>query len=306
MESFGTRSLVVPLGEIRTSRWESTKGGGRMPKEYSRSYLREFNIEVADAELNEFANASAVRFHNMHLMAVTLPRMKFRWPRNLKSIECASIMLAQPGGIEISGPDTVYRYAPNFYYVPPGSNTLEITTLSSKNTVFVITGNISLLSDMSIRSPILAPGSWIDQTQLEPLLVFVRSLLSLPKPPDPRVPALRAATREVIRSIFSLPLVACPEQGSLYARSMEMIATNYACAELTTARLAEELSVSPRTLQKAFRERGISCNAAIREVRAQVAAGLLEERGSKTLEQIAAQVGFGSVTTMRRALREFC
>lgn len=88
------------------------------------------------------------------------------------------------------------------------------------------------------------------------------------------------------------------------ARAQTFIAGNYANPNLTTAAVATATGISSRHLQRVFALAGASVAGELRRTRTRWAATWLEDSGgTRTLSDVAALAGFGTVSRMRRAFR---
>lgn len=92
---------------------------------------------------------------------------------------------------------------------------------------------------------------------------------------------------------------------SLYRRALSLIAAKRVELSLTPASLALELAVSPRHLQRAFRDQGTTPSAEIRRLRVELAVKLLTQPryGVLAVADVAQLTGFATVDDLRRALR---
>lgn len=94
--------------------------------------------------------------------------------------------------------------------------------------------------------------------------------------------------------------------GGLRDRALAAIAQLHVDPSFGPADVAREASVSLRRLQEAFAEAGTTVAGEIRRQRAQSAIGLLSSPrfDALSVDEIAAQVGFGSTLSLRRALTD--
>jgi transcriptional regulator GlxA family with amidase domain len=110
------------------------------------------------------------------------------------------------------------------------------------------------------------------------------------------------ATRPGGQSQFSAPLAAqSAERGPL--RAVQEWVLGDPARDCTVETLAARACMSPRNFSRAFRaETGLTPAAWVETVRVERARQLLEAAGTST-EAIAAECGFGTVETLRRAFR---
>ncbi|MCI1222798.1 MAG: helix-turn-helix domain-containing protein [Bifidobacterium subtile] len=72
---------------------------------------------------------------------------------------------------------------------------------------------------------------------------------------------------------------------------------------MSLARVARYCNVAPRTIQQIFRDEGTSFTRLLQQTRAEAALRLRWDQPHLTLPQIAEQCGFGSLSSLSRALR---
>ncbi len=89
-------------------------------------------------------------------------------------------------------------------------------------------------------------------------------------------------------------------------RALAVIARESGDVRLDPARVAQAVDASLRHLQQVFAEASTSVAAEIRRERSRIARSLLQDprNDQRSIGQIAAQAGFGSTVSMRRALEE--
>lgn len=110
------------------------------------------------------------------------------------------------------------------------------------------------------------------------------------------------ATRPGGQSQFSAPLAAQSAERRPLREVQEWVRADPA-RDCTVEALAQRACMSPRNFSRSFRtETGVTPAAWIEGVRVEAARRLLEAAGTQ-IESIAAQCGFGTVETMRRAFR---
>lgn len=88
-----------------------------------------------------------------------------------------------------------------------------------------------------------------------------------------------------------------------YAAAMSMINASAGDSSLTPSRLAEDLNVSLRTLQRQFSRRGATVDRAIRQARVKLAMQLLTDPayGALSVEKIALACGLSNGSSLARA-----
>ncbi|MFZ2530175.1 MAG: helix-turn-helix transcriptional regulator [Rhodococcus sp. (in: high G+C Gram-positive bacteria)] len=93
--------------------------------------------------------------------------------------------------------------------------------------------------------------------------------------------------------------------GSVHARAMAVLDSHFADSSLTPAKLAEQVQVPLRTLQRAFAAHGTTIAARLRTMRVRHATMLLSDQECRhlTVTEIAGASGFASSAELRRAVR---
>jgi len=130
-----------------------------------------------------------------------------------------------------------------------------------------------------------ASGGYLDPRVIDVLHMMSRSIIQLPA------------------DVETLP----PGAVTPLARARALIVEMHLDPATTPAGLAQALGIPLRTLQRVFADAGSSIAYELRRARAGTAAALLASPSTRgqSATRTARDAGFGSVASMRRALREF-
>ena len=130
--------------------------------------------------------------------------------------------------------------------------------------------------------------------------VFARDLLALPMPgADARLNAILTGEAEGALAALT-PAAGAP---SFIGAVKRMLEDGLLERDLTLTRLADQLGVSTRTLQRRLRAAGVTHRGLVRTVRQDRAARSLSTRASKA--QIARSLGYSSAGAFQRALKSW-
>lgn len=172
--------------------------------------------------------------------------------------------------------------------------------------VFVPSSILDESADSNYALPVVARRGLTLST---PVREFVRSLADDPAPAE-RLPSY-LVEKLILEMTLSLLLetqgaskVGASAEQSLHARAMAYISAYKADPELTPTKVASEMNVSVRHLQRAFAAYGSSITDELRRQRAETAAGLLTDPTYRHLDlgQIADYAGFANRAELRRAI----
>lgn len=103
----------------------------------------------------------------------------------------------------------------------------------------------------------------------------------------------------------SLKALVFDGESTLVDAAMSIISLQHGDSKLNAARIASQLQVSTSALYKAFGAEGRSVARELRRARARKAVRIRTESPSLAADLIASASGFGSVSSMKRALKEF-
>lgn len=117
------------------------------------------------------------------------------------------------------------------------------------------------------------------------------------------VSALRELTCEIARSLVRTVTAHSRVAVTVHDRAIDLIEQAYGRPQLGVDEIARELGVSRRTLERAFEDSGESVAQVLQRTRSRHAVTALTQSAGRTLREIARACGFGSVDSLRRAIR---
>lgn len=265
-------------------------------------YLTSANLRIVRLEESDSLRVRMTRFPELTFAHATLPPALVEWPRDALSLTRAAVILCINGRIAVTSTSTVIERRPGMYLVPPGDAPLTFETLDDLNEVLYISAPASLVSDIDVRRGRSSTRPEVPANVLAPLLAFATSLSAGSVGNSLIVGPLRSVAMEVGRALARLIAEGDPSELTLFSRTMRLIGENHADARLSVPRLAELAGVSPRSLHAAFATEGTTVAGEVRATRAREARELRNRNPSMPAAQIARSVGFGSVSTLYRAL----
>ena len=172
--------------------------------------------------------------------------------------------------------------------------------------VFVPSRILDESADSSYQLPVVGNRSLMLSA---PVREFVRSLSDEGVPVD-RLPSylveklILEMTMSLILETQGMSRVNTTVEQGLHARAMAYISAYKTDSELTPAKLASEMNISLRQLQRAFAADGSSITDELRRQRAETAVGLLTDPAYRHLDlgQVADYAGFANRAELRRAI----
>jgi AraC-like DNA-binding protein len=131
-------------------------------------------------------------------------------------------------------------------------------------------------------------------------VVFARELLELPMPgADVRLNAILTQHADGLLAMVTPP----PKPQSFVERLEHLIRSGLDAGDFTLVQLADEVGVSPRTLQRRLRDTGVTHRGLVRKVREDLAARSLEAPVSQG--QIARALGYSGPGAFQRAFKSW-
>lgn len=241
----------------------------------------------------------------IHTMA---PEMKVVWSRNKPSYNVAMLFLCMRGGYEVLAPQSRFVREPGMTLILPGAEPIEYRMMQPVNEIVQIVLNPRLFMDILPGFPACASAAQtlpaLDQRVLSPLMEYVASSCVIssqhPAAAEDVGLAMYATARNVLLTTFGQLAHA---KSSLYTQAMEYILRHQTDPGLILAHVARYCGVASRTMQQVFRDEGTSFTRMLQQTRAEAALRLRGDHPSLTLSQIAEQCGFGSLSSLSRALR---
>lgn len=295
-----------------TLRYVRYEGTGTKDFEQFRT-LNERDADISNIVVPEISDALPMTLHMLarreaRFIHTVAPEMRTIWSRRRPVYNAAMLFLRMRGDYEIVTPRPCFVREPGITLVAPGAEPIEYRMTQPVNEVLQIVLNPRLFMDILPDLPANAAASQalpaLDGRVLNPLLEFVASSCVISNQ-QPRVAedvglGMYATARNVLLTTFGQLAHA---ESSSYAQAVEYISQHQTDPGLSLARVARYCNVAPRTIQQIFRDEGTSFTRLLQQTRAEAALRLRWDQPHLTLPQIAEQCGFGSLSSLSRALR---
>ncbi|MBB2955731.1 AraC-like DNA-binding protein [Bifidobacterium commune] len=266
------------------------------------------NSRIRTLPGNKKMTVRSAIFPEVSLYHAALPDAVMDWQRGDDVAEMATMIFSLHGHVEISMVNSkrILRRNPGVFLVPPNTGDVVVKAIAPSNELIAVSLSsrlfATILPDYKTFS-MMGTNSELDVVSLQPLLAFVMSACNLRNQSTQMVETLQTVANDVARSL----LIACFGQGMsvmpLIERVRKYIAGNYTDSALSVIKTAEHENVSVRTVQLALQEADTNFTALVRRARTEAALELRKSQPSLTLMEIADRCGFGSVSSLRRALK---
>jgi len=268
-------------------------------------YLAFANIQMESLADEQALRAQITRFSDITFVHVTLPRSKVVWRRDQISLDRGLVMACLVGGLEVESAGVVFRKPPGLFLIPPGLQEVVFHSTAENNEILYISMHSRLMNGLDLSGTQYDPAAPVPGGLLAPLFSFMRAVCAISVNESALVGPLETAATEVARSLVRLVADGVPSELSLFTQTMRVIAREYSRPHMSTASLAKNAGRSERTLQAAFAVEGTSVMREVRAMRARASHEYLRAKPKATTAEVASAVGFGSVSSLARALREF-
>ncbi|MDF7665968.1 helix-turn-helix domain-containing protein [Bifidobacterium sp. ESL0745] len=251
--------------------------------------------------------ARSAQFPEVSFTHMTLSATVMNWKRDQPTVAMATMVFLLHGHVEISTANNkILKRRPGVFLIPPDTGDVVFKTSAPTNELIGVSLSsrlfATILPDYKTYS-MMGQNSKLDVVSLQPLLAFVVSACNLNNQHVQMVNTLETVANDVARSL----LIACFGQGMsvmpLIERVRKYVAENYTDSALSVTKTAEHENVSVRTVQLALQEADTNFTALVRRARTEAALELRKSQPSLTLVEIGDRCGFGSVSSLRRALK---
>ncbi|QIK63339.1 AraC family transcriptional regulator [Leucobacter viscericola] len=269
-------------------------------------YLLTANVEIDWMHSGEAPlRAKVAQLSNLTCGHMQIPRIGLRWNRDDVSIDRA-VIAAFPRGrgrVYLEGEDAALECVA--FLIWPGTKPVLIESNMDASEIIYVSLPARWLAGLPVPlEPVTAAGDG-EAAALAPLCAFLASLCRLSPQGAGGVGHIRQAVEEVVKAMARI--IVGPDyedHPTLFRRAMEVVFEDHSVRDLNAQKIAATLDVSVRKLQRAFEEEGTTSVAEIRKTRALAARALRSEQPAMASEEIARQAGFGSASSMFRAVRE--
>lgn len=261
------------------------------------------NLRLADIDDRGELRLRIAQLPQMAFAHASAPPLTLEWPRDELSADRAILIVVSSGEMAVDSAGAVWRAEPGLFLVPPGQSRVTFRVTEPSEEIFFITASRAVLRDVDIPSGTPRGESLpIQEEALPPMLGFIRALVDVDLGADGSIAVHNAAT-SVIRSLAWLMREAARSDMSVYEQAKDVILRSFAHPGLAAADLAGAVGVSERTLRAAFAEHDTTAMRELRRVRTRVALTTRGEHPGIGREALARTSGFGSVSSMLRAMR---
>lgn len=267
-------------------------------------YLASANLRLDALEGSQALRAQVTRFPHLTFGHAFLPQATVVWPRDRLSLDSCGIVICSAGGIEVDSCAPVLRREPGLVLIPPGTEHVAFRTLAPANEVLYVTASALLVRGLDL-SVVPSAADPVPDGILAPLHAFAVTICSISLEETSRIAPLEAAATDVARALAEVMVDGATAAPTLFAQAMQVIVRDHAQQRLNAGSLARTLGRSERTLQAAFAAEGTTPTRELRATRARAAHELRRRTPHATADEISRIVGFGSASSMTRALREF-
>jgi AraC-like DNA-binding protein len=289
------------LPQVETLRLNVRKTMSAEERSLVADYLRSANLRVSDLDESDNLLVHITRFPELTFALAQIPRMTVEWPRDTLSLERTAIIICPRGQLAITPSTSALHRNPGMYLIPPGTSRIEIQAHEAFNEVLYISAPSSMVQHLDLSTPPLAPRPPVPAAALAPLYAFANALSFGSLEESIVAGQLYPVAFEVARALARL-IAEDQAEVSVFTRAMRLILDHHSEPRLSVPKIAQLSGVSTRTLQSAFAAEGTTVANEIRTTRLKAAREMQRDNQGLPTKQIAAAVGFGSVSTLYRAL----
>lgn len=244
-----------------------------------------------------------VRLNSLGAIRLTTRPLTLELPRATPAHQCQALFLFVEGGtVDVLGEST-RSLAPGarLCAIAPGSAPVVITAMTEARMLL-----------FSFDQGDVAPLTFSEQTLREHVdagligrvaFAYLAELTQAADADGHPVRELRELTREIARSLVRVFTTPAAPGDTTVQRARRIMERVYARPDVGVEDIAQELGVSRRALERSFAAAGQAVAAALRDVRTQHAIAAMARDPARPLREIAAENGFGSIDSFRRAVR---
>ncbi|WP_217135736.1 helix-turn-helix domain-containing protein [Leucobacter chinensis] len=266
-------------------------------------YLEASNIQIRSMSEQAPAQVRLTAFPHMMFMHLRGPEMNAEWPRDAASVGRAVLVVVANGAVRIDGTRV---QAGEIALIGPGETTVVAEALNGRNELLAVSFGAHKLEGLPFLGSSLGIITLdaLEGSPLKPMVAFIAALCDLDVAEDDDTQVLQNTAQSIVRTLARAIVDQAPETAPLYDRACRVLETQYLDLALNAKSVALGLGVSERTLQTVFAKRGETFTGALRLIRAKAAAKNREANPLTAAVTIARMSGFGSESTMYRAIRE--
>ncbi|GIT79677.1 hypothetical protein LLS1_13460 [Leifsonia sp. LS1] len=292
----GAWAAVAPLDELRV-RARGADAAQANPE--LAAYLDAAGLHIARLDEAEELTLRMTRFPELSFAHLHAPAARVEWTRDAEAHGRTAIVLCTNGRLTVESSGAVLHRRPGMFLLPPGDDPVTFETRAPLSELLCITAPAALVAGLEL-APHSTPRPPLSPSALTPLYAFATSLSG--GSASGAIAPLRSAAMEVARALARLIAESDPGELTPFTRAMRLIDEGYADPRLSVPRLAHMIGVSERSLQAVFAAEGTSVAKELRATRARAARELRRARPHAPAHQIATAAGFGSVSSLYRAI----
>ncbi len=305
-----TRALRNWLGDGR--RFQRVDLLAQRPRELDRpgrfrTQLDSARVEVASFRAPMPLSVRIAEFSELALAHIRVSELSGRWNRVANASDQALIIIVQQGSLELRRAGYATAGGTGAFIVLPGSGVVDFETAGEVSDIvcLAVPGRVTAsVTESATTGIVQSKDAGVADEVFGPAALFGAGVCGLSAADVPDGDLLRAVAEETARAVVQLAGgVRVAGERTLYGAAIALIRSGFDSPTLTSETLAENLGVSLRTLQSAFRAESRTVAGVIRQARAVGAVRLRHEQPQLSQARIAALAGFGSVDSMQRAVR---
>lgn len=280
--------------------FELYHGGGWTRDEELASVMRFSTMAVVEVGTARPLRARLALFRDLTFMHASSSRARVLWDRDALSVDRVLSVYTRRGGVDIETDGVVVR-RPGVTLVAPGTSSVMVSLTGEDNEVFYTVSSARAAGAVFPESS-CAFETPLDPALLQPSMMFMAGLCRIATEGAGDASPLYHAAQQVARGLIG-QVVGERRPAGLFVRAMEFVVADYADPRISVAVVARRLGVGIRTLQAAFSAEGTTFAAQLRDVRVRAALRLREGNPSLAFAVVSRAVGFGSESSLYRALR---
>lgn len=269
-------------------------------------FRRTTGVEILDYMRPANTEISALRFDSIFTIRVQSHPFVATWGRSRRSARRRFLFLfVTKGDLELAlGDETASRVAAGQVAVlPPGPGSLKLQARVDCDFI-AFSFDRSEVGELRLQEGLVV-ARITESAVFKSALAFLRGAVQSPRVASMHeAQVFRGLTRDVARALTRGWHDDGATQG-IVADARRVIDAGSSSAAFSVGTIARELSLSRRSIERAFAEQGTSASDEIRERRAANANTLLTKHPELSIQEVAEASGFGSREGLRRALRRY-
>lgn len=289
-------------GVLHVERFIAPQHGKGIPQELAECF------EAAQVSMSSLSSVGPIRvrltaFPNMFFFHVSGPQFEAEWVRDTMPGKRGILVIVNEGDVVVND-ETVPpgRLA----FVHPDDPGFRVQTGKGLNDFLCVTFGAHTFEGLAV--PPVANScnlSHLERSQLAPCVAFMLALCD-PLNIDGVLGApLAGIAHEMVRALVQMIVDEHADTSPTYARAVRLLETEYVVSGLNAVKVAAMIGISVRSLQTEFEERGETVASTLRLIRARAAKANRAAHPRAAAGEVARLSGFGSESSMRRAIRDY-